>query len=63
MNSRGVDINRNFGTLDWNDHALRAWKIKFKSDPRRFPGNSAMSEPETVFQKQLIETFKPQKII
>ena len=63
MNARGVDINRNFLTSDWGAHALRAWKIKYKSDPRRFPGSVARSEPETIFQEDLIKKFHPQKIL
>jgi protein MpaA len=63
MNARGVDINRNFLTADWNAHALRAWKIKYKSDPRRYPGSVARSEPETIFQEDLIKKFHPQKIL
>jgi protein MpaA len=63
MNARGVDVNRNFATRDWNDKALRAWKTKFGSDPRRFPGSESRSEPETVFQEELIRRIKPQKIL
>ncbi|MEK6580575.1 MAG: M14 family zinc carboxypeptidase, partial [Bdellovibrionota bacterium] len=50
MNAKGVDINRNFPTRDWNVLALDAWKTRFKSDPRRYPGPNPRSEPETVFQ-------------
>jgi protein MpaA len=63
MNARGVDINRNFATHDWGERALQAWKTKFGSDPRRFPGSSSRSEPETVFQDELIRKMKPQKIL
>ncbi len=63
MNARGVDINRNFATQDWPTRALQAWKNRFKSDPRRFPGNHARSEPETLFQEQLIKKVHPQKIL
>jgi protein MpaA len=63
MNARGVDINRNFATRDWPERALVAWKTKFRSDPRRFPGPTARSEPETVFQEELIRRIKPQKIL
>lgn len=63
MNARGVDVNRNFPTNDWDAHALKAWKIRFRSDPRRYPGPTAGSEPETVFQEELIRKFKPQKIL
>ncbi len=63
LNANGVDCNRNFPTADWNQEALQSWKKKFKKDPRRFPGNFAGSEPETRFQMDLIEKFKPEKIV
>lgn len=63
MNANGVDVNRNFATSDWQAHALRAWAIKYHKDPRRYPGNEPRSEPETIFQEEMIKQFKPQKII
>jgi protein MpaA len=63
MNAHGVDINRNFATQDWDSHALKTWKTTYGSDPRRFPGSTAGSEPETVFQDALIKKLKPQKIL
>ena len=62
-NANGVDCNRNFATKDWNREALSSWKKKFRSEARRFPGNKPDSEPETLFQKMLIEKVKPQKIL
>lgn len=62
-NARGVDCNRNFATKDWSRDALRAWKQKFHSEKRRFPGHKPNSEPETLFQKMLIEKFNPNKIV
>lgn len=63
MNARGVDVNRNFTTGDWPSKALSAWKKKFKSDPRRFPGHEPSSEPETKFQEDLIRKIRPTKIL
>ena len=63
VNAHGVDCNRNFATKDWNAKALQSWKTKFHSEKRRYPGPRPDSEPETVFQKTLIEKFKPNKII
>lgn len=63
VNANGVDVNRNFATKDWAEKAINTWKIRYKSDPRRNPGKMAGSEPETLFQQDLIERFKPQKII
>lgn len=63
MNANGVDLNRNFATDDWKSHALQAWRGRFKSDPRRFPGFVPRSEPETHFQEELIRRYSPQKIL
>jgi protein MpaA len=63
MNARGVDINRNFPTQDWEKRALLAWKSRFRKDPRRFPGPEPRSEPETHFQEDLIKKIRPQKIL
>jgi protein MpaA len=62
-NAHGVDVNRNFATHDWPERALKAWKVKYRSDPRRFPGSAARSEPETLFQEELIRLVKPNKIL
>ena len=63
MNSHGVDCNRNFLTKDWNRNAIKSWKTKMHSDKRRFPGYKADSEPETLFQKELIDRLKPNKLL
>jgi protein MpaA len=62
-NANGVDVNRNFATHDWPVHALKAWKVTYRSDPRRYPGSAPRTEPETVFQEELIGRLKPQKIL
>jgi protein MpaA len=62
-NARGVDVNRNFPTKDWNKNALKLWKTRYKSDKRRFPGNKALSEQETIFQVNIIKRYKPNKVI
>lgn len=62
-NANGVDINRNLPTEDFAKDARRIWKHRYGSDPRRNPGKHAKSEPETVFQVNLIKRFKPLKII
>ncbi len=63
INAHGVDCNRNFATKDWTTQALQSWKNKFHSEKRRFPGSKPDSEPETIFQKALIDKVKPNKII
>ncbi len=62
-NARGVDCNRNFDTRDWKKKALASWRKNYRSDKRRFPGHKPDSEPETLFQKALIDLTKPDKII
>jgi protein MpaA len=56
LNSRGVDVNRNFATRDWKTK-------KHLVGTRRFPGKEPMSEPETKFQADLIRKIHPQKIL
>lgn len=62
-NARGIDINRNFPTKDWNKKAVSLWKSRYKKDKRRFPGLKAMSEQETIFQVNLIKRYSPNKIL
>ncbi len=62
-NARGVDINRNFPTKDWKKEAIKLWKHRYRSDPRRFPGKRPLSEPEVVYQVNLIKRYGPNKII
>lgn len=62
-NAHGVDVNRNFPTKDWEKQALKTWRVKYRSDPRRYPGTVPRSEPETQFQEELIRMSKPQKIL
>jgi protein MpaA len=63
VNAHGVDVNRNFPTKDWARDARRLWISNFKKDKRRNPGLTANSEPEVVFQMNLIKRYGPDKII
>jgi protein MpaA len=62
-NARGVDINRNYPTKNWDRLAIQRWKGKKSSDPRKYPGPQANSEPETRCSIRHIEDFKPDFII
>ncbi len=63
VNAAGVDLNRNFPTRDWRRDAHRQWRTKGRKNPRYYPGATAGSEPETLFQTALIKRFEPQKIL
>jgi hypothetical protein len=63
QNANGVDLNRNFPSHDWNDTAVRYWQESTGSNPRRFPGDSAGSEPEVRWIVQQIEEFQPHVIV
>ena len=63
MNARGVDLNRNFPTPNWDKEALQYWAQKTKSDPRRYPGKKPISEPESLWVFNTIKSYKPDVII
>ncbi len=63
MNANGVDLNRNFPTANWEDEALKYWKTRMKSDPRRNPGSSSASEIETQCLLKHLDEFKPDMLI
>jgi len=63
VNANGVDLNRNFPTPGWEQDAKRYWMKTTGSDPRRFPGQSPLSEPESRWLNAEMERFKPHVII
>lgn len=62
-NANKIDINRNFPTKDWASGAIDNWKRTTKSNPRRYPGDMAASEPETKCALHHLEDFKPDFIV
>ncbi len=62
-NGNKIDINRNFPTADWAEKAVDYWKKDMKSNPRRFPGDVAASEPETQCALSHIQDFKPDFVV
>lgn len=62
-NARGVDLNRNFPSPDWDELALKYWDNYYRKNKRRYPGPTAGSEPENRWLVETIERFKPDAII
>ena len=62
-NANGVDLNRNFPTPNWSRDAKEYWEQRTKRDPRRWPGNKPLSEPESKFLLEQMDTFKPNLIV
>jgi murein peptide amidase A len=62
-NARGVDLNRNFPTPNWDKEAPIYWEQKVKRDPRRWPGPKPLSEPESQFLHDEMQRFKPHLIV
>ena len=62
-NQKGVDLNRNFPTADWNAEAIKNWEVKEHKSPRKFPGTEAGAEPEVKCVMSHIDDFKPDFVI
>ena len=63
VNANGVDLNRNFPTPNWQRDADAYWQRRTNKDPRRWPGPRPLSEPESQFLQQQMESFKPDLIV
>ncbi|MHA7833537.1 MAG: M14 family zinc carboxypeptidase [Algiphilus sp.] len=62
-NANGVDLNRNFPSPDWQRAALPHWRRQTGSDPRRYPGPDALSEPESQWLAEQIIRFAPDVVV
>lgn len=62
-NANGVDINRNFPTVDWSSDAIKFWEKYAQKSQRKFPGYSAASESETTCIMKHLEDYKPDFVI
>lgn len=63
MNANNVDLNRNFPMRDWKTATNDYWVNKTHRNPRRYPGQRALSEPESNWLVEEIETFRPDVIV
>lgn len=62
-NSHGVDLNRNFQTANWSSESREYWEKHTSRDPRRYPGDTPLSEPEAQWIVKEIERFRPNAIV
>jgi hypothetical protein len=62
-NAHGVDLNRNFPTPNWERDAPIYWQKRTSKDPRRWPGPKPLSEPESRFLHEQMQSFKPHLIV
>lgn len=62
LNAHGVDLNRNMPTPEWHEKTRKYWN-RVGKDPRRYPGEAPLSEPESRWLYEEIRSFKPHVII
>lgn len=63
MNDRGVDLNRNFPTDNWDEDATDYWVRRTGRNPRRYPGPEPLSEPESRYLYAQIQNYAPDLIV
>lgn len=63
MNANGVDLNRNFPSPGWDPEALEYWEKRTRRNKRRYPGTAALSEPESRWLVEQIDSFRPDAVI
>ncbi len=63
MNANGVDLNRNFPSPGWETEASKYWVERTRRNKRRYPGPAALSEPESRWLVEQIDTFAPDAVI
>jgi hypothetical protein len=63
MNANNVDLNRNFPMDDWLARTSEYWINATDSNPRRFPGTTPLSEPESRWLAAEIDHFHPDVIV
>ncbi len=63
MNANGVDLNRNFPCPNWMEATRDYWVRRTSSNPRRYPGTSPLSEPESRWLDDEIKSFRPDVIV
>ena len=63
MNANGVDLNRNFPSPNWHEETRDYWVRRTSSNPRRYPGEDPLSEPESRWLSDEIDRFEPDVIV
>jgi hypothetical protein len=63
VNANGVDLNRNFPTPHWEQDAPTYWQKRTRKDPRRWPGRAPLSEPESRFLNEQLQSFQPDLVV